>query len=146
MAADERLHEPADTACDQGAADDALECVHAARADPVRNLDADEGQRCGACEHPQRQPRVHGAEHAVAHRAERLEDRAVEDVGADAHLGVEAEEQDQDRRHQRAAAHPRHADEHADEQSRQRELPGHARAPGIGQETNGRPESRHASL
>ena len=81
--------------------------------------------------------------------AERLEDRAVQDVRADGDLRVEAEEQDQDRRHQRAAAHPGHADEHADEQARERELPGHveplARA-GIGQETNGRPVSRQPSL
>ena len=74
----------------------------------------------------EREPRVHRAEHAVAHRAERLEDRAVEDVGADRDLRVEAEEQDQDRRHQAAAAHPGHADEDPDEEPRERELPGHA--------------------
>ena len=62
----------------------------------------------------------------VARRAERLEDGAVEDVGADGDLRVEAEEQDQDRRHQAAAAHPGHADEHADEEPGERELPGHA--------------------
>jgi len=67
---------------------------------------------------------VHRPEHAVAHRAERLEDGAVEDVRADGDFRVEAEEQDQDRRHQRAAAHPRHPDEDPDEQARQRELPG----------------------
>ena len=78
-------------------------------------------------EHPEREPRVHGAELPVAHGAERLEDRAVEDVGADRDLRVEAEEQDQDRRHQAAAAHPGHADEDPDEQAGERELPGHVR-------------------
>ena len=42
---------------------------------------------------------------------------AVEDVGADRGLRVEAEEQDQHRRHQLAAAHPGHADEHADREA-----------------------------
>ena len=60
-------------------------------------------------------------------------------------FGIEAEEQDQHRRHQRAAAHPGHADEHADQQAREAELPGHARG-GSGQETNGRPRSRQPSL
>ena len=63
-------------------------------------------------------------------------------------FGVEVEEQDQDRRHQRAAAHAGHADEDADEQARERELPGHVLfgrvtfgscASGIGHETNGLP-------
>src|SRR5262249_19204152 len=79
-------------------------------------------------------------------RAEGLEDGAVEDVGADGDLRVEAEDDDQDRRHQAAAAHAGHPDENPDEQPRERELPRHALAPGIGQETKGRPVSRHPSL
>src|SRR5262249_45215191 len=92
--------------------------------------------------------RVHGAEHPVPGRADRLEDRAVEDVRAYRDLRVEPEEQDQDRGHQRAAAHARHPDEDADEQACERELPGHGRpiCPGIGQETNGRPVRRQPSL
>ena len=80
----------------------------------VRDLDPEQRQRRRADEHPEREARVHRAEHPVAHRPERLEDRPVEDVGPDRDLGVEAEEQDQDRRHQAAAAHPGHPDEHPD--------------------------------
>ena len=92
------------------------------------------------------------AEHAVPRGAERLEDRAVEDVGADRDLGVEVEEQDQDRRHQRAAAHAGHADEHTDEQrppartARSRLEVSSAGSPGIGHETNGLPVTRQSSL
>ena len=87
--------------------------------------DPDERHRPRAGEHPQREPRVDGAELPVPDRAERLEDRAVEDVGADGVGRLEAEEDDQDRRHQRPAAHARQADEDADQQAREGELPGH---------------------
>src|SRR5439155_22233331 len=73
----------------------------------------------------ERQPRVHRAEPTVPDRAERLEDRAVQDVGADRVRRLEAEDDDEDRRHQRAAAHPGEPDERADQQARERELPGH---------------------
>src|SRR4051794_40990783 len=69
---------------------------------------------------------MHGAEPTVSDRAERLEDRAVQDVGADGVGRLEAEEDDEDRRHQGAAAHPRQADDRANQQTGQRELPGHA--------------------
>ena len=59
--------------------------------------------------------------------AERLEDRAVEDVRADRDRRLEAEDEDQHRRHQRAAAHPRHPDEKADQQAGERQLPVHRR-------------------
>ena len=49
--------------------------------------------------------------------AERLEDSAVEDVGTDRHRRLEAEDEDQHRRHQRAATHAGHADEQADQQT-----------------------------
>ena len=99
-----------------------------------------------ADEHPVREAGVDRAEHPVARRAERLEDRAVEDVGADRDLRVEPEEQDQDRRHQAAAAHSGHPDEEADAEPRQDELPGHAGRGGSGQETNGLPVSRQREL
>jgi hypothetical protein len=68
---------------------------------------------------------VDGAEPAMTHRAERLEDRPVEDVGADRVGRLEAEDDDQDRRHQRAAADARQADDQPEPEPRQRELPGH---------------------
>src|SRR5690242_4235212 len=68
---------------------------------------------------------VDRAEPPVPDRSERLEDRAVEDVGADRVGRLEAEDDDQDRRHQRAAADAGEADDQAEAQTRQRELPGH---------------------
>jgi len=46
-----------------------------------------------------------------------LGDRRVEDVGADRGGRLDAEDEDQHRGHQRSAAHPGHADEHADAKS-----------------------------
>ena len=129
-ARDERLREEAETARDERAADgvalDRLRAVAVVVLDQGRDADAGERERARAEEHPERQPRVHGAEPAVADRAERLEDRAVQDVGADGVRRLEAEEDDEDRRHQRAAAHAGEADDRADQQARERELPGHA--------------------
>ena len=68
---------------------------------------------------------VHRAEPAVPERPERLEDRAVEDVGADGVTRLEAEDDDQDGRHQRAASDACEADDQAEAETRQRELPGH---------------------
>jgi len=50
----------------------------------------------------------------VAPAADGLRHRRVEDVGADRRGRLDAEEKDQQGRHQGAAAHARHADEHAD--------------------------------
>jgi len=86
--------------------------------EPARDLDADERHRRRPEQHPQSEARMNRPEHPVPHRPERLEHRAVEDVRADGGLHVEAEEQDQDRRHQRPAAHPRHADEDPDGEPR----------------------------
>ena len=145
-AADEGLDRKADAAGDQGAADDAAHRRLRRVRERARDLHADERQRRRADEHPEREWHVHVAELTVTNGAERLEHGAVEDVGADRGLRIEAEEQDQHRRHQAPAAHAGHADEDADQQAGDRQLPGHARAPGIGQETNGRPRSRQASL
>jgi hypothetical protein len=93
--------------------------------DQLGNADARERQRPGAEEHPQRQPRVDGAEPAMPDRAEALEDRAVEDVRAHGVRRLEAEEDHEDRRHQRAAAHAGEADDRTDQQPSKRELPGH---------------------
>jgi hypothetical protein len=46
--------------------------------------------------------------------ADGLRDRAVGQVGADRDDGVDAREEDEQRRHQRAAAHSGETDEHAD--------------------------------
>ena len=61
----------------------------------------------------------------MPHRAERLEDGAVEDVGADRVRRLEAEDDHEDRRHQRAAAHAGQPDDRAEQQPGERELPGH---------------------
>src|SRR5438105_4352971 len=90
-----------------------------------RNADPGERHRPGAREHPQRKACVDGAELPVPDRAEGLEDRAVEDVCPDGVGRLEAEEDDQDRRHQRPAAHSCQADEDTDQQAGERELPGH---------------------
>ena len=58
--------------------------------------------------------------------AERLEDRAVQDVGPDGDRGLETEDEDEDGSQERAAAHAGEADEEAGEEARERELPGHA--------------------
>ena len=55
-------------------------------------LHADERSRPGADEHPEGESRVDVAELAMANGAERLEDRAVDDVRADGGLRVEAED------------------------------------------------------
>src|SRR5262249_44821172 len=70
-------------------------------------------------------PRVHRAELAASHGAERLEDGAVEDVRSDGVRRLEAEHDHEDWREQRAAAHAGETDERADQQPRERELPGH---------------------
>ena len=50
----------------------------------------------------------------VTPAARRFGDRGVEQIGADRDLRRDAETGDQQRRHQRAAADPGQADEHAD--------------------------------
>ena len=56
-------------------------------------------------------------EPAVLHRAERLEDRAVDDVGSDRDRRLEAEDEHEQWRHQRAAAHPGHPDQQPDQKA-----------------------------
>jgi hypothetical protein len=72
---------------------------------------------------PESRPPHPRPELPVPRRAERLEDGAVEDVGADRDRRLEAEDEDQHRRHQRAAAHARHADEQTDEKAREGKFP-----------------------
>jgi hypothetical protein len=67
---------------------------------------------------------VYVAQPAVSDGAEGLEDGAVEDVRADRVRRLEAEDDHKDGRHERAAAHPREAHQDADQQTRERELPG----------------------
>ena len=144
---DERLREEAEPAEDQRAADDLLERVHVLVGDLVRELDADEGQRRRPEEHPAREPGVHGAEHPVARGAEGLEDRAVEDVGADRDLRVEAEEAGSGsassgcRRPSRSSRRGSRRSSPASENCQVMRPRG-----GSGQETNGLPVSRQPSL
>ncbi len=60
---------------------------------------------------------VHVADPPVLGRPEGLEDRPVDDVGADRDRRLEAEDEDEQRRHQRAAAHAGRPDEQADQQA-----------------------------
>src|SRR5205085_3357021 len=128
-ALDERLGEKADPARDERRADrialDALRAIPIVMLDQRGDTDAGQRERAGAEEHPERQMPVHRAEPAVANRAERLEDRPVDDVRADGVGRLEPEDDHEDRRHQRAAAHARQPDDRADQKPRQRELPGH---------------------
>ena len=81
-----------------------------------RNADSGEGHRRRAEQHPEGDGEVDGAELPVADGAERLEDRPVHDVRPDRHGRLEAEDEHQHRRHQRAAAHSGHAHQQADQQ------------------------------
>ena len=124
----QRLREEAAAAADQRGADGIAEdrlCVADLVSEHPGNCDAGDRERPRAGEQPQREVAVHRAETPVADRPERLEDRAVEDVGADRVGWLEAEEDDQDRRHQRAAADPCQADDQPEQQPREGELPGH---------------------
>ena len=114
---DERLGEEAGAAEDQRAADDLLQRRHAVVADEFATSTptSESGAEPTSIQSASRAWTVPSIRWRDG--AERLEDRAVEDVGADRDLRVEAEEQDQDRRHQAAAAHPGHPDEHADERA-----------------------------
>ena len=76
-----------------------------------RHPDTDQGRGRAPDQHPGGQAGAHGTQPPVPHGAERLEDCAVENVRPDRRRGVEVEEEDQDRRHQGAAAHPGHPDE-----------------------------------
>ena len=84
---------------------------------------AGDRQRPGAGEKPEREVAMHGAEAAMPDRPERLEDRAVEDVRPDRVRRLEAEDDDEDRRHERAAADAGKADHDADDESRYRVRP-----------------------
>ena len=69
-------------------------------------------------QHPGAQARLHRPQAAMPDCAERLEDGAVQDVRTDGRRRVEVEEEDEDRRHQRAAPHARHPDEQAGDEPR----------------------------
>ena len=61
-----------------------------------------------------------GAGVAMHQRAAGLGRGGVEQVGADRRRGMDAEQQDEQRRHQRAAADAGHADQRADDEARKR--------------------------
>src|ERR671920_2448298 len=63
---------------------------------------------------PLDQPQVHGASAEVDHRADRLHDRARDDVRRYRGERGNPEEEDQDRRHEGAATHSGEADHDAD--------------------------------
>jgi hypothetical protein len=124
-AGDEGLREKAEPADDERGADDLrggrLDVVAVPPSEPLGHLHTRQRHRRRRNQHPQRHARVHRAETAVPHGAEGLEDGAVQDVRTDGERRLEPEEQDQQRRQERAAAHARHADEEADEQPGKRE-------------------------
>jgi hypothetical protein len=83
--------------------------------------DPDAGDRRGDAAHrePERQPLVDRAELQVLVAAERLRHGGVEDVGPDRGHRLDPEDQDQQRGHQRRAAHAGHPDQQADAESEQ---------------------------
>ena len=125
-ARDEGLDRESDTAGDQRHAEDdrgrVLEAVAVPARKPGREGNPEKRERRRAGEHPESQPRMNRPELPVAHGAEGLEDRSVDDVGADRDGRLEAEEEDEHRRHQRAAAHSGHPDKQPDEEAGDREL------------------------
>ena len=124
----ERLGEEADAAADERDADRIAENRLRARdrvLELVRGHDAGNRQRARTHEQPEREVAVNRAETAMPDCAERFEDRTVDDVRADGSRRLEAEEDDEDRRHQRAATHAGQADDHSEPKPGQRELPGH---------------------
>src|SRR5438046_158780 len=78
--------------------------------------------------------------------AERLEAGAVQDVRADRIGRLEAEHDHENRRHQRAAAHPGETDEHADQEAREGELPGHRSTTPLAVSSSGRDGFAGASV
>ena len=121
VGAQERLDEEADAADHERDPEHllggALVPVAVAMREPRRQRHPEQRGGRRADQHPHREPCVDVPELAVPRGAERLEDRAVEDVGADRHRRLEAEDEDQHRRHQRAATHAGHPDEQADQQT-----------------------------
>jgi hypothetical protein len=109
------LREKPESAKHQGRADhlrgSRFDRIAVAPLDPLGQLHADERERRRGHQHPHRQARMHGAEPPVPDSAEGLENGAVEDVRAHRERRLEAEQEDQQRRHQRAAAHSRRADQ-----------------------------------
>ena len=71
----------------------------------------------GAIGETPRNPPVDGAVETMNQRAVALGDRGVEKVGADGRRRRDPEYEDEDRRHQRAAANAREADERADDET-----------------------------
>ena len=105
-----------------GAVQDVVDEVAVVGLDVGDRGDAGQRRRDAAERQPERQGDVHGALAPVLPRAGDLGDGGVGDVGADRHGRLEAEEEDQDRRHERAAAHAGEADEEADQQSGDAEI------------------------
>ena len=102
--------------------------------------DARDRHRHAADREPEGDPAVDGLVLQMAPAAGRLGDGAVEDVGADRGHRLDAEDEDQERGHQRAAAHAGHADQHADAEAEYDDdwihCPGGA---GVGVQPAGRP-------
>jgi hypothetical protein len=102
-----------------------VDVVPVAALEQLDDVDAADRRRNRAEREPEGEAGVDVPENAVAPRADRLEDRAVQDVRAYRDNDVEVEEEHENGRHQAAAAHPREPDEQPDQESRERELPGH---------------------
>ena len=84
---------------------------------PQHDQRQDAGRNAAGGEPHHRRP-VDAARPAVDSTAADLGRCRVEQVGADRRRGMNAKQQDQQRRHQRSAAHPGHADQHADAETR----------------------------
>jgi hypothetical protein len=83
----------------------------------LQQQERDRGGRYAACGEPAGDAPVDGALDAVDQRPGCLGRGGVEQVGADGGRRVDAEQEHEQRRHQRAAAHARQADEETHGQS-----------------------------
>jgi len=85
----------------------------------VQQIGAGKRHRHGREHHPADEAQVHSARAQVHGRAERAHHHGRDEVAGDRGRGLHAEEEDQHRRHQCAAAGPGHADEEAHDRAAQ---------------------------
>jgi len=94
---------------------------------PVEDPHAGQGPRARADREPEGHAREHGAAAEVAPAADGLGQRGVGQVGPDGDHGLDPEDDDQQRRHQRPAAHPGRTDEYPDPQAEEDDRRVHVR-------------------
>ncbi len=118
MTAQDRLRELRHRRDEQRAAKHRPQCrIHAVRrAQMIDESGAGEGARHRAEEQILHHRPVHGAAPEVDERSERLHEQRRDQIARDGRSRRDAEDQNQDRRHQRAAPHSRQADDQPNEE------------------------------